>query len=81
LGLELALNWVCPAPNVRYKKPIWCGICASLRIGFVLGLFGFELALNWVCFFGVCEGIYFHNPLCNLDLRSFGHLANWVCFA
>jgi len=36
------------------------------------------LGLNWVCFPGLRKRRFFCNPLLILNLRSFGHPANWV---
>ena len=36
---------------------------------------------DWVCFFAPKSGIYLHNPFLTRNLRSFGHLVNWLCFA
>jgi len=55
---------------------------------FASSLIGFDppsVGINWVCFgFDLFEPegkVYFHNPLSNRSLSSFGHPANWVCFA
>ena len=70
--------------RLRLWNWVWLGL-NWLWIGFELGLIGFELALNWVwlglnwlCFPGLRKCHFFHNPLLILNLRSFGHPANWV---
>jgi len=50
-------------------------------IGFELGLIGLQIGFDWVCFSGARRRFHFHKLLLNLHLRSFGYLANWVCFA
>ena len=39
------------------------------------------LGLNWVCFPRLQKCHFFRNSLLILNLRSFGHPENWVCFA